>query len=125
MSYGADARYGVNPFEAGLGAFVALDREDDFIGKQALGDIAAAGVRRRRTGFVIGGDRISGISQWYDVFVGDDVAGTITEAVYSPRVGDNIAVGMLSSDVPDDQQGLETDFGDGRRPVTVAALPFC
>ena len=125
LSYGADARYGVNPFEAGLGDFVALDREDDFVGKQALRDIAAEGVRRRRTGFVIGGERIGGISQWYDVFLGDDVVGTITEAVFSPRVGDNIAVGMLATEVPDDQQGLETDFGDGRRPVTIATLPFC
>src|SRR5690606_18871493 len=29
LSYGADARGGVNPFEAGLGAFVNLDRPDD------------------------------------------------------------------------------------------------
>jgi glycine cleavage system aminomethyltransferase T len=125
LSYGADARNGVNPFEAGLGNFVNLDRSDEFVGKAALRRIAEEGVQRRRVGFVVGGDRISGISESHDVYLGQDVAGTVTEAVYSPRLGKNIAVGMLASGVADDELQLETDFGDGRRPVTVAALPFC
>jgi aminomethyltransferase len=125
LSYGADARYGVNPFEAGLGAFVGLDRDDDFVGKAALKRIAEEGVRRRRVGFVIGGDRISGISEWHDVQLGQDVVGTVTEAVFSPRLDRNIAVGMLASEIADNEQRLETNFGDGRRSVNVAALPFC
>ena len=125
LSYGADARNGANPFEVGLGAFVDLDRDDYFVGKAALQRIAEEGVQRRRVGFVVGGDRISGISESHDVYLGQDVAGTVTEAVYSPRLGKNIAVGMLAPEVADDELQLETDFGDGRRPVTVAALPFC
>jgi aminomethyltransferase len=125
LSYGADARYGVNPFEAGLGAFVHLDRDDDFVGKAALQRIVEEGVRRRRVGFVIGGDRISGISEWHDVHLGQDVVGTVTEAVYSPRLEKNIAVGMLASGISDDEQQLETDFGDARRSVSVSPLPFC
>ena len=125
LSYGADARYGVNPFEAGLGAFVDLDRDDDFVGKAALQRIAEQGVRRRRVGFVIGGNRVSGISEWHDVHLGQGVVGTVTEAVYSPRLDENIAVGMLASDVADDEKRLETDFGDGSRSASVASLPFC
>jgi len=49
----------------------------------------------------------------------------VTEAVYSPRLDKNIAVGMLTVDIGDDEQQLETDFGDGRRSVSVATLPFC
>lgn len=124
LSYGADARYGVNPFEAGLGAFVALDRPDEFIGKAALRRISDQGIRRRRVGYVIGGDRISGISEWREVRLGRDVVGTVTEAVYSPRFERNIAVGMLASEVADDVRGLETDLGDGLRLASVAALPF-
>jgi glycine cleavage system aminomethyltransferase T len=125
LSYGADARYGVNPFEAGLGAFVDLDRDDDFVGKAALQRIADEGVRRRRVGLVIGGDRIDGISEWHDVHLGQDVVGTVTEAVYSPRLDKNIAVGMLDSEIADDEQRLESDFGDGRRSASVSPLPFC
>jgi aminomethyltransferase len=124
VSYGADARYGVNPFEAGLGAFVDLARDDDFVGRAALQRIAEEGVKRRRVGFVIGGDRISGISEWHDVHLGHDVAGTVTEAVYSPRLDKNIAVGMVAAEIADDEQRLETDFGDGLRSASVAPLPF-
>lgn len=124
LSYGADARYGVNPFEAGLGAFVDLDRSDEFVGKAALRQIADRGPRRRRVGFVIGGDRIRGISEWHEVRLGQEIVGTVTEAVYSPRLERNIAVGMLASEVAGDEQGLETDFGDGRRSASVASLPF-
>jgi len=124
LSYGADARFGVNPYEAGLGAFVDLDRDDDFIGKAALRRIVEEGVRRRRIGFVIGGERIDGISEWRDVYLGQKVVGTVTEAVYSPRFDRNIAVGMLLTEVADDEQGLEADFGDGRRSLGVSPLPF-
>ncbi|MCP4302637.1 MAG: glycine cleavage system protein T [Gammaproteobacteria bacterium] len=125
LSYGSDARSGVNPFEAGLGAFVDLDRDDNFVGKAALQRIVNEGVKRRRVGFVIGGERISGISEWHAVHLGPNVVGTVTEAVYSPRLEKNVAVGMLAAEVGDDEQQLETDFGDGRRSASVATLPFC
>jgi glycine cleavage system aminomethyltransferase T len=125
VSYGADARYGATPFEVGLGAFVDLDRKDDFVGKVALKRIVEEGAKRRRVGFVVEGERIDGISEWHDVTREGDVVGAITEAVYSPRLEKNIAVGMLATGCPDDVQGLETDFGDGHRSLSVASLPFC
>jgi len=124
LSYGSDARDGVNPFEAGLAAFVNLDRADDFVGKAALQRIAKEGVRRRRVGFVIGGDRISGITESCNVYRGQDVVGVITEAVYSPRLEKNIAVGMVGNDIAEDQRGLEAALGNERRPVTLSGLPF-
>jgi aminomethyltransferase len=124
LSFGADARHGVNPFEAGLGAYVNLDRPDEFVGKAALGRIADSGARRRRVGFFIGGDRIRGITEWQDIFLEREIVGTVTEAVYSPRLMRNIAVGMLSSEIANDVRGLETNLGDGRRPANVAPLPF-
>jgi len=125
LSYGADARYSVNPFEAGLDAFVHLDRKDDFVGKSALQRIAKEGVRRRRVGFVIGGDRINGITEWSNVFLGHDVVGAMTEVVYSPRLKKNIAVGMVGTGIVDDEQALETTIGNQRRPVKLSRLPFC
>jgi len=124
LSYGADARYGVNPFEAGLGAFVDLDRPDEFVGKAALKRIRESGLRRRRVGYVIGGERIRGITEWQDVFLGREVVGTVTEAVFSPRLMKNIAVGMLATEVADDVDGLEIGLGDERRPARVSSLPF-
>lgn len=125
LSYGADARFDVNPFEAGLGAFVGLDRDDDFVGKAALKRIHDEGVRRRRVGFFMGGERISGITSWHDVKLGQAVVGTLTEAVYSPRLGKNIAVGMLATDVDEDARGLNVTIDGTRRSLAVDALPFC
>lgn len=125
LSYGADARFGVNPFEAGLEGFVDLDRDDDYVGKAALQRRAVQGVRRRRVGYVIGGEPIDGISEWCDVSLELEVVGTITEAVYSPRLEKNIAVGMLASQVTNDQLGLASVFAGEHRPVSVAQLPFC
>ena len=124
LSYGADARYGVNPFEAGLGAFVGLDRDDDFIGKAALQKIMREGVQRRRGGLVIAGDKISGFTHPHDIYLGEDVVGTVTEAVYSPRLDKNIAVALLNSEIADDEQRLKADIGEERRPATFLELPF-
>jgi len=125
LSYGSDARSGTNPYEAGLGTFVHLDRDDDFVGKAALTKIAKEGVQRRRVGLIIGGERISGISHAHDLYLGNDVVGTVTEAVYSPRLDTNIAVAMVAYGMSDDEQKLETNFGDGPRPATLSSLPFC
>jgi aminomethyltransferase len=124
LSYGADARYCVNPFEAGLGEYVDLGRPDEFVGKAALKRIRQTGVQRRRVGYFIGGERMRGITEWKDVFLGPEVVGTVTEAVFSPRLMKNIAVGMLSTEVADDVDGLEIRLGDKRLPAKVASLPF-
>jgi glycine cleavage system aminomethyltransferase T len=125
VSYGADARSGVNPFETGLGSMVHLNREDDFVGKTALQKISQQGVSRRRVGFIIGGDKISGFSQAHDLVLGNNIIGTVTEAVYSPRLKMNIAVGMIATGISDNEQELETNFGDGPRTARISALPFC
>jgi aminomethyltransferase len=125
LSYGADARSGANPFELGLGHLVDLDREDDFVGKAALQKIMNEGVRRRRVGLVIAGDNISGFTHPHGIYLDENVVGTATEAVYSPRLDRNIAVALLNSEITDDQKGLEVDIGAEHRPVTVSGLPFC
>jgi aminomethyltransferase len=125
LSYGSDARFGVNPFEAGLGALVGLDREDDFVGKVALQNIVDDGVRRRRIGLIVAGDKISEFTHPHGIYLGEDVVGTVTEVVYSPRLEKNIAVALLNAEIPDDADGLEADLGDERRPASVAKLPFC
>ena len=125
LSYGADARFGANPYEVGLGKWVDLDREDDFVGKAALKVIVDEGIRRRRVGFFVSGDRIDGIEQAHHVYLEEEVVGTVTEAIYSPRLEQNIALGLLSSEVADDEQGLEVEIDNVRRRAKISTLPFC
>ncbi len=125
LSYGADARSGANPFEVGLGHLVNLDRDEDFVGKVALKKILDEGIRRRRVGLVLAGGEISGFTHPHGLYLGEDVVGTVTEAVYSARLDMNIAVALLSSEIADDEQGLEANIGEERRPAKISTLPFC
>lgn len=125
LSYGADADTTANPFELGLGEFVNLDRKDDFVGKQALKKIVDDGIRRRRVGLILSGDRITQNEHPCPVTLGGDVAGTMSETVYSPRLDKNIAIAMIRADIDDEQDGLMVDTGNGRRDAVIADLPFC
>lgn len=127
LSYGADARlqtHPANPFELGLGKLVDLDREGDFVGKQALLKIRAAGVKRRFTGFVIDGDPVPGSQQPIPLLGGDSTVGTISEMAYSPRLQQNIALGLVNRDIGDDDKVLAVAVEGLVRGVTLAGLPF-
>ena len=66
-----------------------------------------------------------GISDWHDVRLDGEVVGSVTEAVHSPRLRKNIAVGMMSIDIREDVDGLEVSLDGTRRSASIAALPFC
>lgn len=125
LSYGADADDQANPFELGLGNFVHLDQKDDFVGKQALQKIFDDGIKRRRVGLVLSGDPISQNEHPCSIILDDEVVGTMSEAVYSPRLSKNIAIALIRSDIVDTQDALVVDNGDGRRDAVIAKLPFC
>jgi glycine cleavage system aminomethyltransferase T len=127
LSYGADARLQTcpaNPFELGLGKLVDLDRGDDFVGKRALLEIRAEGIRRRFSGFVIDGDPVPGSQHPLPLLHGDRAAGSISEMAWSPRLGKNVSLGLVNNDIDDNVQGLTVDIGDSVRGVTLATLPF-
>ena len=125
LSYGSDADKSSNPFELGLGKYVSLDQEDDFIGKAALTRIVTDGVKRRRVGLRISGDRISGNEQPCPVRLNGDHVGAASEIVYSPRLDTNISVALILASIDDDQDGLTVSTGNGLRDAKICELPFC
>lgn len=124
VSYGADGRLQVNPcnpFEIGLGKLVDFDK-GDFIGKAALQKIAATGVKRRRTGFIIDGKPVLHFEDNLPVKDENDApVGVLSEATFSPRKAGNIGVGMIATMAPADL--YVTIDGETRR-VHLADLPF-
>jgi len=126
LSYGADARLQVNPcnpFEVGLDKLIDLDGDEDFVGKRALIAIKAAGVKRRLVGFYIDGKPVSGSRHPLPVMNGDNKAGIITEMVYSPRLKNNIALGLVA--LADIGQSSLTVIVDGMpRGLRITELPF-
>lgn len=126
VSYGADCRRQsdpANPFEMGLGAFVHLERGDDFLGKEALLRLKSEGIARRRTGLFIDGADVGGNGHPLDLLYEGSVKGKLHEAAYSPRLDRMIGVGLVSNVVPGNSE-LEVDLGDGLRKVHQTPLPF-
>jgi aminomethyltransferase len=127
LSYGADARVQTqpaNPFELGLGKLVDLDRDADFIGKQALLKVRAEGIKRRLSGFLVDGEPVPGNEHPVALHQDGSVVGSISEMAYSPRLQQNIAIGLISNSVANDATDLTVTVDGTPRKATIAALPF-
>ena len=57
--YGNELDLDTNPFEAGLGRVVKLDKPDDFVGKAALEKVARDGPARKLVGLIVEGRGIA------------------------------------------------------------------
>ena len=102
FSYGTDCGGDASPLEVGLGRFLSLDREDDFVGKVALLAERERGPARRLVKVLLSGERLAVPSEhpWpvYAGGAGEEV-GTVRSAVWSPKHASNLALALVSSEV--------------------------
>ncbi|MEO1190983.1 MAG: glycine cleavage T C-terminal barrel domain-containing protein [Pseudomonadota bacterium] len=124
LSFGSDTDFDSDPFECNLGHLMDLDREADFIGKEALLAKRAAGTRRNLVGLMIEGDPISTNPEPWPITVGDLQVGTARATAYSPRMQASIAVALV--DKPHTKTGSRVTLvsPDGARSASVQPLPF-
>jgi aminomethyltransferase len=92
MLYGNDISEETHPFEAGLGWVVKLDASD-FIGRDALRRIKAAGLQRKLVGFEMTGRGIA--RHGYPIVVDGERVGEVTSGSPGPTVGRNIGLGYV------------------------------
>ncbi len=97
LSYGADTEPDSTPFEVGLDSMIGLDREDDFIGKQALIREAEQGAARKLVGIAFDGDPVGTNQHPWSAFVDGEKVGTVRAVCHSPRRGGNIGLALLAS----------------------------
>ena len=96
LSYHADMDINTNPFELGLDKFIDIDKDFDFVGKEALLEIKKEGVKRQLVGIEIDGEPMSGPNtRFWKIKTNDHAVGKVTSAVYSPRLEKNIALAMI------------------------------
>ena len=96
LSYHADMDINTNPFELGLEKFIDIDKDFDFIGKEALLEIKKEGIKRKLVGVEIDGEPMSGPNTTFWKIENNNIAvGKVTSAVYSPRLEKNIALAMI------------------------------
>lgn len=125
LSYHADADMHTNPYEVGLGRLVDLDMEADFIGKAALKRIHEQGIQRLQVGLYIEGEPLAGPNtSFWPVTMDGVTVGKVTSAVYSPRLGYNIALAMVEVDHAALGTRFEIQQPDGVMPATVIEKPF-
>lgn len=95
--YGHDISEERNPFEARLEFAVKLEKPE-FIGKDALAEIAEEGVEFKRTGIRMADKGIP--REGFKVSSGGREIGRVTSGTYSPTVKASIAMGYLRGELP-------------------------
>ncbi len=91
LSYQSDITVEDNPYTIGMDRFVDLDQSDDFIGREALRKIKAAGPERRLVGIEIEGRSLVGLNEhFWDITDDGQKIGHVTRCVHSPRLERNI-----------------------------------
>ncbi len=124
LNYGIDMTLDNNPYEVGLGWLVDLDKEADFIGKDALARIKAEGTSRKLVGVEIGGDALDlNMTRW-PVKAEDAEVGFITSAAYSPRLEKNIGYAMVGIARAELGTTLTVEAPSGNAEATVVRKPF-
>jgi len=120
--YGNELGPDVTPFEANLGRVVKFDKPGDFVGREALAVRAAAGPRRRLSGFTVGSRRIP--RHGYAVLAGGQPCGAVTSGAPSPTLGVPIAMAYVDVSVSEADPEFAIDIRGEAVPATVTDLPF-
>lgn len=125
LNYGVDMTLADNPYEVGLDWLVDLKKESDFIGKAALKRIRSEGVRRKLVGVEIAGAPVEfNMTRWKVSRDGSPV-GSVTSAIFSPRLKKNIGYAMLPIEHTELGTKLTvTVLGAGDRVCEVVGKPF-
>tara|TARA_A100001015_G_scaffold179942_1_gene200164 strand:- start:4297 stop:5418 length:1122 start_codon:yes stop_codon:yes gene_type:complete len=125
ISVNADTDDWANPFEMGMGKFMDLDQDVDFIGKAALKIIKAEGIRRRFCGLIMDGEPFKSTnSHQCPVTMNGDYVGFASALAYSPRLEWNISTALISTEAADHGKDLLVDTEYGMRQAVVTSLPF-
>ncbi|MTI94911.1 MAG: glycine cleavage system aminomethyltransferase GcvT [Firmicutes bacterium] len=121
--YGHEISPEISPLEAGLGFFVKLKKEADYIGKQALIAQKEAGLKRRLRGLEMLDRGIPRAE--YPVYneAGDQI-GVITTGSFSPTVGKNIANALMDTSYIEEGTTVLVGVRNRRLKAKVVKLPF-
>jgi aminomethyltransferase len=139
LDYRCDMDLDTNPFEVGLDYLVDLNKQEDYIGKEALKRIKAQGVNRKIIGLEISGPPTyewnwdSGSEKnsmgWdtgdrWPVTQKGKKAGYLTKAYFSPHLKKNIGRAMVGIEFSKEGTELTIETPAGPRTATVVSFYF-
>ncbi len=120
--YGNELDLKTNPYEAGLGRVVKLDKAAEFVGRAALKQVADAGPARKLVGLIMEGRGIA--RHGYPVWSGVRQTGRITSGTQSPTLDRAIAMAYVAPGDAEPGTVVEVEIRDSRVPARVVPLPF-
>jgi len=121
--YGHELDTTTDPFEAGLGFAVKLEKKVEFVGQASLRSRREKGPGRKLTGFRVESRRVA--RQGMNILKDREVVGVVTSGAPSPTLGHPIAMGYLKSSVTEqDCSLLKVDIRGNLEALAVVSLPF-
>lgn len=114
--YGHEMSDSINPIEAGLSAFVKVDK--DFIGKAAC----LKPITRTRVGLKVTGRGI--IREQCEIYKNNRLIGVSTSGTHAPYLGYPIAMALIAIDECEINNEVEVDVRGRKVSAQVVALPF-
>ncbi len=120
--YGQELSPEISPLEAGIGFAVKLNKEADFIGKQALIKQKEEGLARKLVGIEMI-DR--GIPRHgYLVYKGEEHIGEVTTGTQSPTLKRNIGLALVKTEFSSLETEVEVEIRGKHLKATVVPTPF-
>jgi aminomethyltransferase len=121
LLYGQDMDETTNPLEVGLGWITKLDK-GEFVGRDALIRLKAAGVQRRMVGFVM---QERGIPRaHYQVMQAGQAIGEVTSGTMSPTLNQAIGTALVHSASVQNGSTIAIDIRHKAVPAQVVPAPF-
>ena len=121
--YGNELTDETNPLEAGLGWVVKLDKTD-FIGKDALVEAKARGLKRQLVGIQLTGRGIPRHGYTIHSADGSEPLGEVTSGTQGPSVKLNVGIGYVRLDHAAIGTKLTVDIRGQKIEAQVIATPF-
>lgn len=120
--YGHELSIDTNPYEAGLGKVVRLNKE--FVGREALQSLSESPTRRVLVGLRGEGRRAARADYPVCDAAGEKVVGTVTSGALSPTLGYPIALAFVDASLAAPGTELTVDVRGRKEPFIVTPFPF-
>ena len=119
--YGNDIDQTTNPLEAGLG-WIVKPKKGDFIGKDAIEKMRAAGAPRRLVGLEMADRSVA--RHGYPVSKDGRAIGVVTSGTYGPSVERSVALGYVETAHAVPGTDLHVEIRNQAKPARIVRTPF-
>jgi aminomethyltransferase len=122
--YGNELGRDGNPYEAGLGRVVKLDKEGDFVGRDALAKVDEAGPKRSLVGLAVRGRQVARHGHEVMAPGQDGPMGVVTSGAPSPTLGMPVAMAYVPPLSAEVGTMVEIGIRGARVEADIVPLPF-